>query len=155
VYFVDITAEVAAMPVLVNSIDVSAEPEAVFDCATDLANELEGHGELSTHIRRLTTGPIDVGTRYRAQWPRSRPFELVYRAFDRPRSWITDAPSPGVEMIQHGEVSPIAGGVRLTSRLEVRPKGWMRLISPLVALWMQRVEVQTLAEVKSSVEARR
>jgi hypothetical protein len=143
------------MPVLVNSIDVNAEPEAVFDCATDLANEFEGHGERSTHITRLTTGRIGLGTRYRAQWPRSRPFEVEYRAFDRPRSWIADAPSPGVEMIQHGEVSPIAGGVRLTSRLELRPKGWMRLISPLVALWMQRVEVQTLAEVKRSVEGRR
>jgi hypothetical protein len=140
------------MPVLVNSIDVSAEPTAVFDCATDLAHELGGHGGQSTHITRLTTGPIGVGTRYRAQWPGSRPFEVEYRAFDRPHSWIVDAPSPGVEMIQHGEVSPIAGGVRLTSRLELRPKGWMRLISPLVTLWMKRVEVQTLAEVKRSVE---
>jgi polyketide cyclase/dehydrase/lipid transport protein len=140
------------MPVLVNSIDVSAEPEAVFDCATDLAHELEGHGERSTHITRLTKGPIGVGTRYQAQWPGSRAFDVEYQAFDRPRSWITKAPSRGVDMIQHGEVSPIAGGVRLTSRLELRPKGWMRLISPLVALWMQRVEVQTLAEVKRTVE---
>jgi Polyketide cyclase / dehydrase and lipid transport len=140
------------MPLLVNSIDVGAEPTAVFDCATDLAHELEGHGGQSTHITRLTTGPIGVGTRYRAQWPGSRPFDIEYRAFDRPRSWTADAPSRGVEMIQHGEVSPIAGGARLTSRLELRPTGWMRLISPLVAFWMQRVESQTLTEVKRIVE---
>lgn len=140
------------MAVLVNSIDVRAEPEAVFDCATDLAHELDGHGERSSHITRLTTGPIGVGTRYRAQWSGSRPFEVEYRAFDRPRSWIADVPSGGVDMIQHGEVTPISGGVTLTSRLELRPRGWMRLISPLVALWMQRVEAQTLAGIKRTVE---
>lgn len=140
------------MPVLVNSVDVKADPAVVFDYATDLADERGAEKGRATHIERLTPGPIGVGTRYEAHWSGSDTIEVEYKVFDRPRRWTADATSRGLDMVQKGEVSPITGGVRLTSTLDLRPKGLLKLISPLVVLWMRRVEVQNLAKIKRTVE---
>lgn len=142
------------MPVLVNSVDVNASPATVFDYASDLENELEWNRGRVTFIERLTPGPVGVGTRYRAKWPGSPTTEVEYQVFDRPRRWRAYSTARGLEMIFQGEVLPIPGGARVTATMDLRPKGLLRLASPLLARAMQRNEVQTLANFKRTVEGK-
>jgi hypothetical protein len=51
-----------------------------------------------------------------------------------------------------GHASPVPGGARLTATIDLRPKGLLRLASPLVARRMQRTEAQIAASFKRVFE---
>ena len=141
------------MPVLVNSIQIGAPADRVFDYCSTMENELEWNPKVIT-MERLTTTPLGVGSQYRAEWPGSGKSLIEITALDRPHSWTAYATGRGLDIAFKGEVAELAQGARLTVTMDLRPKGLLKLASPLLARAMQRTEERNLANLKRTIEGR-
>ena len=141
------------MPVLVNSIQIGAPADRVFDYVSTMENELEWNPKVIT-MERLTSTPLGVGSQYRAEWPGSGKSLIEITTIDRPRSWTAYATGRGLDIAFKGEVAELAHGARLTITMDLRPKGVLKLASPLLARAMQRTEERNLANLKRTIEAR-
>jgi uncharacterized protein YndB with AHSA1/START domain len=141
------------MAVLVNSVEIEAPAEIVFDYASDLSNELEW-GE-PVRIVQLTEGPPGVGSRFDAEWKGGGPVEVEYVAFDRPRRWKALGRSRKMDVNLAGSVEALTPSrARFTATMELVPHGWFRLLLPLLRMAMQKTEVKNLAALKSTIERR-
>lgn len=58
----------------------------------------------------------------------------------------------GIDIVFQGAISPIPGGTRITATMDLRPKGLLKLASPLLARAMQRNEMRNLANFKRAIE---
>ena len=105
--------------------------------------------------RKLTEGPVGVGTRYHAvdRWPgRKVEFEVEITEFSPPTAiarTMSD-PMPG-EWEAHFTES--AGATRLMFEATMRPSGIMGLLAPLMGFWARRQTKRFLADFKSWAEA--
>jgi|SRR5215471_14162317 len=141
------------MAVLVNSIEIEAPADAVFDYAADLSNELEW-GE-PVRIERLTEGPLRVGSRFAAEWKGGGPVDVEYVLLDRPREWKTLGRSPRMDVNLAGRVEALGPDrSRFTATMELVPHGWVRLLLPLLKVAMQKTEEKNLASFKRAIEGR-
>jgi hypothetical protein len=135
-----------------NAIDIARSPVDVFDFCSDLCNEMEWSPGYMKSVERLTTGPIGVGTRYRAEWRQGGPNTVEYARFERPTSWEAVSESKSLSMVFQGRVEPTPTGSRLVIRMELRPRGLARLAAPVLNRVMQRQEIHNLAAIKSTLE---
>ena len=141
------------MAVLVNSVEISASAEAVFEYASDLANELEWGEPL--RIVKVTEGPVGVGTHFEAEWKGSGRIDVEYVAMEPPRSWATLGHSPKMDVNLAAEVTPLAPDrARITVTMELLPHGALRLLLPLIKRAMQKTEEKNLAALKAAIERR-
>lgn len=141
------------MAVLVNSVEITAPAEAVFDYASDLANELEW-GE-PVRIAKVTEGPIGVGTRFDAEWTGSGPLNVEYIAMERPRSWATLGHSSKMDVNLAAKVTPLGTDrARITVTMELLPHGTLKLLMPVIKRVMQKTEEKNLAALKAAIERR-
>src|ERR671921_859090 len=103
---------------LVNSIEIEAPAQEIFDYASDLMNELEW-GEV-LRVERVAAGPLGVGTTYLAEWKGSGPIEVKIITFERPRRWSTTGRGAKMDANLTGEVIPLADGrSRFTATMEL------------------------------------
>ncbi|HEX2647998.1 MAG TPA: SRPBCC family protein [Candidatus Dormibacteraeota bacterium] len=141
------------MSVLVNSIEIAAPAEVVFDYASDLSNELEW-GE-PVRIVKLTDGPVGVGTRFDAQWKGGGPIDVTYVLIERPRRWRTRGRSPRMDIYFEGKVETLAPSrSRLTRTMELHPHGGLKLLSPILKRAMQRTVEKNLGALRVAIERR-
>lgn len=139
---------------LVNSIEIEAPAEEIFDYASDLMNELEW-GEV-LRVERVKAGPLGVGTTFLAEWKGSGPIKVEYIAFDRPHCWSTLGRGAKMDANFAGEVIPLAEcRSRFTATMELVPHGALRLLTPLLVRVMQKTEEKNLAALKGTIERRR
>ena len=142
------------MAQLVNSIEIEAPAEAIFDYASDLMNEREW-GEV-LRVERLEVGPIGAGTTFLAEWKGSGPIQVRVIAFERPRRWSTIGRSTKMDVNLTGEVIPLAEcKSRFTATMELVPHGALRLLTPILVRVMQKTEEKNLAALKRAIERRR
>lgn len=141
------------MAVLVNSVEISAPAEAVFDYAADLANELEW-GE-PVRIVKVTEGPVGVGTRFDAEWKGSGRIDVEYIAMERPQTWATLGHSPKMDVNLAAEVTPLSPDrARITITMELLPHGALKLLLPVIKRVMQKTEEKNVAALKAAMERR-
>jgi hypothetical protein len=141
------------MTVLSNSIEIGATPEAVFDYASDMTNELEWNPKIVS-MERLDHGPVTVGSRYRAEWPGSGPAMVEVTAVERPHRWTSFSRGRGLDIAFEGRVAPAGSGSRLTVMMDLRPRGVMKVAAPLLARAMQRTEARNLPALRDAIERR-
>lgn len=113
----------------------------VFAFVADQTNAPQWQDGLA-EVRRVTSGPIGVGTEHvfvrrfagrriesRNRFTRFEPGRFV--EFEIPEGWLTGTASYRVD--------PIAGGgCRLTSRMDFRVRGPLKVVSPLLARLLSR-----------------
>jgi hypothetical protein len=75
-----------SMAVIENSVEIGRSPEDVFDYLVDMRNELHGNPDAQS-MKKITDGPIGLGTKFLAKWKQSKLVEVECVEFDRPRSW--------------------------------------------------------------------
>jgi hypothetical protein len=140
------------MPTLVNSIEIEAPADEVFDYASDLTNELEW-GSAVVRVERIGEGPIGVGSKFLAEWKGSGPVEIEYVRFERPRHWTALGRNARIDTNLSGEVVALgADRCRFTAGMEIVPHGFFRLLTPLLLRAMQKTERKNLAALKSTIE---
>ena len=119
---------------------IAGEPDAVFRFVSDQTNAPRWQSGLQ-EVRRLTSGPIGVGTEHeftrtfagraltsRNRFVRFEPGHLV--EFEVPGAWLSGRASY--------VVAPVAGGTRLISTMQFTAPGRWRVLEPILRLLLLR-----------------
>jgi uncharacterized protein YndB with AHSA1/START domain len=136
-----------------NTIEISRPPEDVFDYLTDITREFEWNPR-TRRAEKLTPGEIGVGTRFDAEWIKGNPTIVEYVTFERPTAWTSIARSRRLDVRAEGRTSPTADGCRVVITTELRPKGLLALLLPVIRRTMHEREDQNLVRVKTILEAK-
>jgi pimeloyl-ACP methyl ester carboxylesterase len=131
--------------------DIRRPAEEVFDYASDPANELEWNIRV-TDVQKLTSGPVGVGARYRMEFTQGPAAISECVRFERPVFWEHAGGSKIISSGFSGRVVPAGDGSHLLLRMQVRPRGPLRLALPLVRRRMQRELARDVAAVKARLE---
>ena len=139
---------------ITGEITISAPIEVVFDTAVDVRNEPDWNPGMR-EVELLTPGPIGPGTRFLARMGDSgMEMRVELTGFDRPHGYSVDTAMDMMETsgsVAFTETSP--GGTTMAWSWEVRPIGWLRLVSPLMGPIGARAERRTWAGLKRLLEA--
>jgi uncharacterized protein YndB with AHSA1/START domain len=128
--------------------------EEVFAYVSDLTHSAEWQAGL-LEVRRLTEGPIGVGTRYAfvrqfiGRKMESTNEFVAYEPNRTVRFRIPSGPMPGQGTYLF-EATP--DGTRVTSRVELEPRGLSRLAEPLIAASLRREIAAGLPVLKELLE---
>ena len=131
--------------------DIRRSAEEVFDYASDPANE-PGWNIRVKRVQKLTGGPIGVGARYRIAFTQGPPAISECVRFDRPGYWEHAGESKIISSGFSGQVMPTDDGSHLLLRMQLRPRGLLRLALPLVRRRMQRELARDVATIKARLE---
>jgi hypothetical protein len=132
---------------------IEAPQVEVFDFCSDLRNELVWNPNAEA-VEKVTDGPVDAGTRFRARWVAAGDMFVEVVEFDRPKSWATRAVARGMEVLFRGTVAEDDDGTRYVTRMEVRPAGLAWLYAPLAWLAMRRQDATNMRLIKKALESR-
>ena len=146
------------MALVEGSVVIDRPVEEVFDFVADGRHEPQYHPQMR-RVDKLTEGPVRAGTRYRAELTgRGRPVTMTteFVGVERPKridetsSWWHGWTSSG-----HLSFEPVPDGTLLSWSWEVRPKGVMRMMGPLVASLGGRQERRIWTALKGLLEEHR
>jgi hypothetical protein len=107
-----------------------------------------------TEMVQLDAGPVRPGTRFRETRvvhgkPHTTDMALV--AFDPESGFVMRAETSGIEVTYTYEVSALDGGSRVALRCEVRGRGLKRLVAPLVAMEMAKMDGDQLERLRAAM----
>lgn len=137
-----------------HNVDVTRPITEVFEYWADLERSPEWAAPVIER-RKLTDGPVGVGTRYRAvdRFPgRTVTFELEITEFvpQERMAAVWFEPMGGGWTATFAETD---GGTQVALSASVEPTGVMKLLSPLLAPWVRRQMGRDLAAFKARVES--
>ncbi len=140
---------------VVGHIDISRPAAEVFAYVSDQTNGPEWQQSLD-EVRRVTPGPIGVGTRHtfvRRLGRRQITGENEYLEFEPGRRVAFTFTSDDLTGKGWYEVSPLGTGqTRLDSGVEIDLQGLTRLASPLVAMSIRKEDSEDSARLKEILE---
>jgi uncharacterized protein YndB with AHSA1/START domain len=128
--------------------------EVVFDYVADQTNEPE-YNPAMVSAEKHTAGPVGKGTRFRsAVRSAGRLAEMVIEvtAYDRPRLLASTTTMRQMDIDYTLTFEPVDEGTVLRWSGDVRPKGGLRLVGPLVGWMGTRQERRTWSALKSHLE---
>jgi hypothetical protein len=140
------------LAVVENAIDIARSPGDVFDYCTDLTREPEWNPK-AKRVEKTTDGPIGVGTLYEAEFLQGSPMTIELVRFERPVAWESLGRSRRLDAKGEGRVSATEEGARLVMRMELKPKGTLRVLLPVLGRFMHKQEERNLAAIKEALEA--
>jgi Polyketide cyclase / dehydrase and lipid transport len=146
------SAQTRGLAVVENAIDIARSPGDVFDYCTDLTHEPEWNPK-AKRVEKITDGPIGVGTRYEAEFLQGSPMTIELVRFERPVAWESLGRSRRLDAKGEGRVSATEEGARLVMRMELKPKGTLRVLLPVLGRFMHKQEERNLAAIKEALEA--
>jgi carbon monoxide dehydrogenase subunit G len=137
------------------SIEIHRPVEEVFDFVSDQRNEPLYNPEM-TSSEKVTDGPIGVGTRFRATTQsRGRPLEMVIEVtgLERPRRMDSTTHLSSMDLDGGLTFQPSPGGTQLRWTWNLRPRGVLGLLGPLVGAVGRRNERRIWDGLKRHLEA--
>jgi hypothetical protein len=137
--------------VIENSVEIARPVEEVFDFAADMRNELRWNPDVES-MKKITEGPVGLGTRFEAKWHTSPPVTTECTYFDRPRSFSYHNGGP-IEVDLTITLGSTEGVTLLTSRFDATAHGFFRLIFPIFLIILRRQEKANMVNVKRALEA--
>jgi Polyketide cyclase / dehydrase and lipid transport len=119
-------------------IRIARPAEDVFDFLADLRNEPRFNPDVS-NIEQVTPGPIALGTTYTEDFRRIGSYRTTIDRFERPTVLGFDAQNAKVDARVRFTLTPAGDGTTdVGCTVELRMKGGMRLMEPLLAGRIQR-----------------
>jgi hypothetical protein len=119
-------------------IRIARPAEDVFDFLADLRNEPRFNPDVS-NIEQVTPGPIGLGTTYTEDFRRIGSYRTTIDRFERPKALGFDAQNAKVDARVRFTLTPAGDGATdVGCAVELRMKGGMRLMEPLLAGRIQR-----------------
>jgi uncharacterized protein YndB with AHSA1/START domain len=134
-----------------NLVEIARPPEDVFDYCVDIEREPEWNPKAS-RAEKLTDGPVGLGTRFAAEFMKGDAMTIEYVRFERPLAWETLGRSDRLDVKGEGRVTATERGVHLVMRMELRPKGALRLLLPILGRFMHRQQARNLNAIKQELE---
>ncbi len=127
----------------------------VFDYVADQSNEPQYNPQM-VRAEKITRGPVGKGTRFRsAGASRGRSAEMLIECtgYDRPRLFTSTTTMAQADIGYTLRFEPTAAGTRMRWSGQVRPKGALRLLGPVVTWLGRRQERRIWASLKEHLEA--
>jgi carbon monoxide dehydrogenase subunit G len=122
------------MPTVTATTHIAAPVSEVFALFTDLEG-LPSRIKAITKIEKLTTGPVDVGTRFREtriMFKKEATEEMEFTAFEPNRSYTLTANSCGCLYTSVHRFEPDANGTRVTVDFTAKAQSFMaKLFTPV------------------------
>jgi hypothetical protein len=143
---------IGAMARITGHIRIAAPIHRVFDTVADSRNE-PSFNPAMTGVELLTPPPIGLGTRFRARMGKAGMEMLVeLTEFDRPHRLGSRTTSS--MMATSGTLTFAAEdqGTIMSWDWQVRPKGWLRMLSPLAGPLGRRMERRIWTGLKNQLE---
>ena len=130
--------------------------DEVFDFVADERNEPRYNPQMR-YVEQTSAGPIGVGTTFRAEsTSRGRPviMTIAFTEYQRPRR-LTSATHLSTMDIQ-GTLTfdPVPEGTRMRWSWSLKPRGMLKLMTPVIALIGRRQEQTIWTGLKRYLEAR-
>lgn len=135
-------------------ITIGRPVEVVFDFVADQTNEPQYNPKM-VRAEKETAGPIGKGTRFRSavrSGGRTAEMLIENTGYDRPRLLVSTTTMKQMDIAYTLEFEPRADGTRMRWSGEVRPKGGLRLLGPLVTWMGTRQEQRIWSSLKSHLE---
>ncbi len=129
--------------------------DAVFDYVADQSNEPQYNPQM-IRAEKITAGPVRKGTQFRsAVASRGHPAEMLIECtrYDRPRLLASTTTMRQAGISYTLTFEPAAGGTRMRWSGQVRPKGALRLLGPVITWTGIRQEQRIWANLKKHLEA--
>ena len=139
------------MATVAGRVRIAAPVELVFDTAADSRNE-PGFNPAMARVDLLTAEPVGLGSRFRARMSNGMDLVVELTAFDRPHR---------IESVTKSSIMETSGALTFSSdgraalmswAWQVRPKGWFRLLGPLVGPLGRGRERRVWAAMKHQLE---
>lgn len=145
------------MPKISGEILINQPVELVFDCVADQRNEPNYNPQM-LRSEMITDGPIGVGTRFRATTQSGRrEVEMLIEVteYQRPRRFGSRTTMSSADIDGGLTFEPVNRATRMSWSWDVRPKGSLRLLAPLVARLGRRQEQTIWTALKDQLEGPR
>lgn len=142
------------MATVAGSIEISRAIEDVFDFVADETNEPRYNVEM-TRCEKVTPGHIGVGTRYEAELVARRrvtPVTIEVTEFERPHRLASTTRIRNMDIFGAVSFEPVPEGTLMTWHWDLKPRGLMRWLGPLVTLMGRRQEQRIWTSLKSLLE---
>ncbi len=135
-------------------ITIGRPVEVVFDYVADQTNEPRYNPKM-VRAEKETAGPIGKGTRFRSavrSGGRTAEMLIENTGYDRPRLLVSTTTMKQMDIAYTLKFEPVSDGTRMRWCGEVRPKGGLRLLGPLVTWMGTRQEQRIWSSLKSHLE---
>ena len=145
------------MPKISGEILINQPVELVFDYVADQRNEPNYNPQM-LRSEMITDGPIGVGTRFRATAQSGRrEVEMLIEVteYQRPRRFGSRTTMSSADIDGGLTFEPVNRATRMSWSWDVRPKGSLRLLAPLVARLGRRQEQTIWTALKDQLEGPR
>lgn len=142
------------MPRVEGEIIIQRPVEQVFDFVADERNEPR-YNRRMVRSEKVSPGPIGVGAQFRAALAtigRTIPMTIEFTGYDRPRRLASVTRSAMMTTDGALTFAPVAGGTLMQWSWDVRPRGLLRLMSPLVSWLGRRQEREIWGNLKRLLE---
>ena len=117
--------------------ELEQPPEAVFDYVADVRNEATWQKDI-LRVEKLGDAPVGEGTEFDAAYRLFGRMRLVLHEYRRPTHLVFDAEGPRMRMRFTMDVEPHAGGSRVAFAVDMRPRGVLLPLAPLLRLGLPR-----------------
>jgi uncharacterized membrane protein len=149
--------EVAEMGRISGEILIKRPVEQVFDYVADQRNE-PIYNPRMLRSEKITDGPIGIGTRFRATTQSGwREIEMLIEVteYQRPRRFGSRTTMSSADVDGGLTFEPVNGATRMSWSWDVRPRGSLRILAPLVARLGRRQEQTIWTALKDQLEGPR
>jgi carbon monoxide dehydrogenase subunit G len=116
-----------------NEMQFDAPPEVVFDFLSDDRNEARWEPPNVSKIEKTSPGPVGAGTTFVGLYaPRDYEMHVRILEYDRPHLVVRETTGQVLRIGIRLEFEQNDGGTRVAAKWEVQPRGWMRLLTPML-----------------------
>ncbi|MDP9989507.1 uncharacterized protein YndB with AHSA1/START domain [Arthrobacter oryzae] len=143
------------MTTIRGSILIRRPVEEVFDFVADERNE-PAYNPLLRKVEKTTPGPIGTGTVWHVvttSGKRATPFELEVTEYTRPRRLSSMTRMASADINGALTFVPDPDGTQMSWSWDLRPRGILKLITPLFAAAGRRQEQRIWSSLKAYIEA--
>ena len=128
--------------------------DEVFDFAADECNEPEYNPDM-TLAEMVTQGPIGVGSKFHCVMTGARAADMTieYTEFDRPRRLASTAHMSSMDINGTLLFEPQGQSTKMKWLWNIEPRGFMKLLGPIVRRMGERQELANWTAMKKVLEA--
>jgi hypothetical protein len=117
---------------------IKRSPTEVFNTAADPLTQLKWDPSMLQRVEKLTPEPLGRGSRYRGDFKGMGTVEYEFEEFEPGKRFSHHTIMPMADIRHIFEFEAVSEGTRLTQSMKVEPKGFYKLITPMMKRMMSK-----------------